>query len=80
VSEEELQLLITLDDPLGLPEEDIFDHLHGEGVTFCQGDWTCTLSTLAGRPNNVDVCTVTHSKNGEIVEQKVFYDFPGLQQ
>jgi hypothetical protein len=80
VSEEELQLLITLDDPLELPEEDFFDHLHGERVTFCQGDWACTLSTLRGRPNNVEVCTVTHSKNGEIVEQKVFYDFRGLQQ
>jgi hypothetical protein len=80
VSEEELKLLITLDDPLELPEEDFFDHLHGERVTFCQGDWACTLSTLRGRPNNVEVCTVTHSKNGEIVEQKVFYDFRGLQQ
>jgi hypothetical protein len=27
MSEEELQLLITLDDPVGAPEEDIFNHL-----------------------------------------------------
>jgi hypothetical protein len=80
VSEEDLQLLITLDDPLELPEEDVFDHLHGERVTFCQGDWTCTLSTLSGAPGDVGVCTVTHSKNGKIVEQKVFYDFRGLQR
>lgn len=79
MSDEELQLLITLDDPLEPPEEDLFDHLQAR-VTFCQGDWTCTLSQLAGTTNNIDVCTVTHAKNGEIVEQRVFYDFRGLQQ
>ena len=30
MSEEELELLITLDDPEGAPEEDTFDHLHPE--------------------------------------------------
>ena len=80
MSEEELQLLITLDDPIDPPEEDFFDHLHGKRVTFCQGDWACTLATLRGAPNDIEVCTVTHSKNGEIVEQKVFYDCRGLQQ
>lgn len=78
MSEEQLQLLITLDDPIDPPEDDIFDHVQTKKVTFCQGDWTCTLATLSGPPNNIEVCTVTQSKNGEIVEQKVFYDFRGL--
>ena len=30
MSEEELQLLITLDDPVEAPEEDIFNHLHAK--------------------------------------------------
>ncbi len=79
MSEEELQLLITIDDPGELPEEDIFDHLQAR-VTFGQGDWTCTLSTLEGAPRDVEVCTVTQSRNGEVVERKVFYDFRGLPQ
>jgi hypothetical protein len=78
VSEEELQLLITLDDPLDPPEEDLFNHLQAK-VTFCQGDWTCTLSRLS-TTTEFDVCTVTQSRNGEVVEQKVFYDFRGPQQ
>ena len=28
MSEEDLELLITLDDPVEAPEEDTFDHLH----------------------------------------------------
>jgi hypothetical protein len=28
MSEEDLEVLITLDDPVEEPEEDIFDHLH----------------------------------------------------
>ena len=78
MSEEELQLLITLDDPLDPPEEDLFNHLQAK-VTFCQGDWTCTLSRLS-TTTEFDVCTVTQSRNGEVVEQKVFYDFRGPQQ
>jgi hypothetical protein len=78
VSEDELQLLITLDDPLDPPVEDIFDHLQAR-VTFCQGDWSCTLSRLS-TTQEFDVCTVTQSRNGEIVEQKVFYDVRGVQQ
>jgi hypothetical protein len=78
VSEEELHLLITLDDPLDPPEEDLFNHLQAK-VTFCQGDWTCTLSRLS-TTTEFDVCTVTQSRNGEVVEQKVFYDFRGPQQ
>ena len=83
MSEEELQLLITLDDPVDAPEEDIFNHFKAtnleDKVTFGQGDWTCTLSRLIGT-TNIDVCTVTHRKNGEIVEQKVFYDLAGMQK
>ena len=30
MSEEDLELLITLDDPVEAPEEDTFDHLHPE--------------------------------------------------
>ena len=117
MSEEELQLLITLDDPEYGPEEDTFNHLQAKNtleywlgqrcqldaeaasgndaikVTFGQGDWTCTLSTLSGTTNlnenvneppnkkfDIEFCTVTRRKNGEIVEQKVFYDLAGMQK
>lgn len=33
MSEEELELLITLDDPEGAPEEDTFHHPHAEKAT-----------------------------------------------
>lgn len=127
MSEEELQLLITMDDPGDEPEEDTFNHLQTKNtleywlgqrfpagcrleqraeavsdndvykVTFGQGDWTCTLSRLTGtmdvsmngrngnvvEPNknvDIEVCTVTQRKNGEIVEQKMFYDLVGMQK
>ena len=128
MSEEELQLLITLDDPGDAPKEDTFNHLQAKNtleywlgqrfpagcrleqraeaasdnkvgkVTFGQGDWTCTLSRLNGTTNgsmvgmkgnvieppnmefDIDVCTVTQWKKGEIVEQKVFYDLVGMQK
>jgi hypothetical protein len=128
MSEEELQLLITIDDPGDAPEEDTFNHLQAKNtleywlgqsfpgwsqldqraevgsdndahnVTFGQGDWTCTLSRLTGttsvsmkgmngnamEPANkkfdIEVCTVTHWKDGEIVEQKVFYELVGMQK
>jgi len=101
MSEEELQLLITLDDPVDAPEEHTFNHLQVNNLehllgqragaisdndayklTFGQGDWTCTLSTLTGTTNDsmIEVCTVTHWENGEIVEQKVFYDLLGMQK
>jgi len=111
MSEEELQLLITLDDPGDPPEEDTFNHLQpnnlvywfaqrfpswrrldqrAEGVsdsdaykvTFGQGDWTCTLLRLNGAMKGmaIEVCTIAHWKNGEIVEQKMFYDLVGMQK
>ena len=102
MSEEELQLLITLDDPEVGPEEDTFDHLQvratleywlgqrfqldqrAEAVTFGEGEWTCTLSRFAttsvSTKFDIEFCTVTHRKNGEIVEQKVFYDLVGMQK
>ena len=55
-------------------------------VAFGQGDWTCTLAKLTSPTNdsmkgmNVEVCTVTRWKNGEIAEQKVFYDLVGMQK
>lgn len=122
MSEEDLELLITLDDPGDGPEEDTF-HLQAKNtleywlgqrcqfdqraeaasndaykVTFGQGDWTCTLSRLSGTTNvstkgpeenvieppnkkfDIEFCTITHRKNGEIVEQKVFYDLVGIQK
>lgn len=125
MSDEELQLLITMDDPGDEPEEDTFNHLQAKNtleywlgqrfpagcrldksrsdsdvykVAFGQGDWTCTLSRLTGTTNvsmngmngsvieppnkkfDIEVCTVTQRKNGEIVEQKVFYDLVGMQK
>ncbi|HLN98888.1 MAG TPA: hypothetical protein VK208_10535 [Pyrinomonadaceae bacterium] len=105
MSEEDLELLITLDDPEDAQEEDIFNHLHQRAeavgnndsykVAFGQGDWTCILSRLISTTNDsmkgldgniiqspnkkfeIEVCTVTCSKNGEIVEQKVFYNLVG---
>jgi hypothetical protein len=121
MTEEDLQLLITLDDPVDAPEEDTFNH-HAKNaleywlgqrfpagcrleqvqaasdeagkVTFSQGDWTCTLYRLTGttsvsaeggnvieQPNkrfDIEVCTITQRKNGEIIEQKVFYDLVGI--
>jgi hypothetical protein len=40
MSEEDLELLITLDDPEGAPEEDTFNHLSAENVLeyLSQGD------------------------------------------
>lgn len=49
MSEEELELLITIDDPGELLEEDVFNHLHG------QGDWICTLSKFSGTANDIEV-------------------------
>jgi ketosteroid isomerase-like protein len=128
MSEEDLQLLITLDDPRDAQEEDTFNHLQAENtvaywpgqpfpatgrhdhraeaiidndpdkVAFGQGDWTCTLARFTGttndsmkgldgkmiRPTNkkfeIEFCTVTHWKNGEIVEERVFYDLVGMQK
>ena len=105
MSEEDLELLITLDDPG--EEEDAVNHLQIENtvidngpypVVFSQGDWTCAVSRLTGTTNvsmrgpngnmiqptnqnfEIEVCIVTCSKNGEIVEQKVFYNLVGMQK
>ena len=105
MSEEDLELLITLDDPG--EEEDAVNHLQVENtiidngpypVVFGQGDWTCAVSRLTFKTNDsmksldgnmiqptnqkfeIEVCIVTCSKNGEIVEQKVFYDLAGMQK
>lgn len=107
MSEEDLELLITLDDPEDVQEEDAANHLRVEHtviddgpypVVFGQGDWTCAVSRLTGTTNDsmrgldghtiqptnqkfeIEVCVVTCSKNGEIVEQKVFYDLVGMQK
>jgi SnoaL-like polyketide cyclase len=105
MSEEDLELLITLDDPG--EEEDALNHLQAENtvidngpypVVFGEGDWTCAVSRLTGtthdsmgclngntiQPTNhkfeIEVCVVTCSKQGEVVEQKVFYDLVGMQR
>lgn len=107
MSEEDLELLITLDDPGEEQEEDAANHLHVENTiidngpypaVFGQGDWTCAVSRLTVMTNDsmksldgngiqptnqkfeIEVCIVTCSKNGEIVEQKVFYDLAGMQK
>jgi hypothetical protein len=73
MTEEDLELLITLDDPVEACEEDIFTHLQ-----------TNNLKYWLGQPRterlDIEVFTVTHWKNGQIVEQKVFYDSAGMQK
>ena len=105
MSEEDLELLVTLDDPG--EEEDAVNHLQVEDtvidngpypVVFGEGDWTCAVSRLTVTTNysmgglngnmiqptdqkfEIGVCIVTCSKQGEIVEQKVFYDLVGMQK
>jgi hypothetical protein len=102
MSEEDLELLVTLDDPG--EEEDALNHLQAENtvipypVVFGEGDWTCAVSRLTGTTHDsmgglngntilptsqgfeIEVCVVTCSKNGEVVEQKVFYDLVGMQK
>ena len=105
MSEEDLELLVTLDDPG--EEEDALNHLQAEStvidngpypVVFGEGDWTCAVSRMTVttndsvggldgtmlRPANqgfqIEVCVVTCSKQGEVVEQKVFYDLVGMQR
>jgi uncharacterized protein YifE (UPF0438 family) len=107
MSEEDLELLVTLDDPVDVQEEDAVNHLQVEHtiidngpypVVFGQGDWTCAVSRLTGATNDsmrglngnmiqpanqkfeIEVCVVTCSKEGEIVEQKVFYDLLGMHK
>ena len=102
MSEEDLELLITLDDPEPAREEDdgaeaVIDNDPYE-VTFSQGDWACTLARFTGTTNEsikepggniiqptaqkfeIEVCIVTCSKKGEVVEQRVFYDLVGMQK
>jgi SnoaL-like polyketide cyclase len=102
MSEEGLELLITLDDPGEAQEEDdraedIID-TDPYMVNFGQGDWTCTLARFTGTTNNsmkglggniiqptnqkfeIEVCIVTCSKKGKIVEQRMFYDLVGMQK
>ena len=105
MSEEDLEILLTLDDPG--EEEEAVNHLRAENtvtddgpypLVFGQGDWTCAVSRLTGvtcdsmvslnenmsQPKSqkfeIGVCVVTCSKNGEIVEQKVFYDLGGMHK
>jgi SnoaL-like polyketide cyclase len=102
MSEEDLELLITLDDPGEAEEEDDQAEVIIENdpykVTFGQGDWTCTLARFTGTTNDsmkelggnimqptdqkfeIEVCIVTCSKKGEVVEQRVFYDLVGMHK
>ena len=60
MSEEDLEILVTLDDPG--EEEDAVNHLQAENtvtddgpypLVFGQGDWTCAVSRLAGMTNDL---------------------------
>jgi hypothetical protein len=60
MTEEDLELLITLDDPGEVQEEDV-NHLLFENtifdngpypVVFGKGEWTCTLARLTGTTND----------------------------
>lgn len=103
MSEEDLELLITLDEP---GDEDVhqleFENaVNSNGlypVVFSEGDWRCTLSRVFFETDypmpvpdgsliqpsiqkfEIDVCIVACSKQGKIVEQKVFYDLAGMQK
>ena len=72
MSEEDLELLITLDDPVPAQEEDTFNHLQINNLGYWFGQSNKNL--------NVEVWTVTRWKNGEIVEQKVFEELAGMQR
>jgi SnoaL-like polyketide cyclase len=105
MSEEDLELLVTLDDPG--EEEDAVNHLQAEStvihnnpypLVFGEGEWTCAVSRMTGTTNvlmgslneniiqptsqrfEFEICVVTCSKHGEVVEQKVFYDLVGMQK
>jgi hypothetical protein len=125
MSDAELELLVTMDDPGEEQQADNFNHPQAEDtlqywlgqtfsascrldqrvgdsdpctVAFGQGDWTCTVSSLSGTTNDamkrldgnisepplkqfdIEVCTVTRRRHGEIVEQKVFYDLVGMRK
>ena len=73
MSEVDLELLITLDDPGDAPEEDTFTHLQAKNIEYWFGQ-------PANKKLDIEVCTVTRWKNGEVVEQKVFYDLVGMQK
>jgi hypothetical protein len=73
MSEHDLELLITLDDPRVAPEEDIFDHLQ------TRKNLEYWLSQPQNKKSDIEVFTVTHWKNGQIVEQRVFCDLAGMQ-
>ena len=67
-------------------------------VLFGQDDWTCSIEEFTGthrgqtmgldgkniEPTNkkfkVDFCTVAHWKNGQIVEENLFYDLVGMMR
>jgi hypothetical protein len=50
MSEEDLQLLITLDDPGDVPEEDIFNHLQANNLDYWLSQqfaaWSQHVNTL----------------------------------
>lgn len=72
MSEEELQLLITLDNPIYAPEEDIFSHLQ------TKNNLEYWLSQQPNKHFDIEVCTITQWKNGKVVDQKVFYHLDGM--
>ena len=53
MSEEELQLLVTLDDPVDAPEEDTFNHLQANNLEYWLGQRFSAFSQLEQRAKGV---------------------------
>jgi SnoaL-like polyketide cyclase len=75
----------------GVSDSDAYKVTFGQGDWTCTmsrltGTTNVSMEGMNGnlvepptRKFDIDVCTITHFKNGEIVERKMFYDLAGMQ-